>query len=77
MSLRRKHLLHTALLCMLCVSVLSVSPTVSRSLLIPRRGFPSNSNTFRSGSKLTDAERLAEIDSVHMKIPETQMITVY
>lgn len=41
-----------------CVCSVFVSPTVSRSLLIPRRGFPSNSNTFRLGRRLRDARRL-------------------
>lgn len=63
--------------CVLSVSVLNVSPTVSRSLLIPRRGFPSNSNTFRLGSRLRDAGRLTEKDTVSMKIPETQVMTMY
>lgn len=55
--------------CALCVCVLSVSPTVSRSLLIPRKGFPSNNNTFRLGSRLRDAGRLTERGAIHMKTP--------
>ena len=52
---------------MLSVSVLSVSPTVRRSLLIPRRGFPSSSNTFRLGRRLSDAGRLTETDTKSVK----------
>lgn len=67
----------SVLLRMLCVCVLSVSPTASRSLLIPRRGFPSSSNAFRLGSRLRDAGRLTEINPIHMNIPKTQVMTVY
>lgn len=52
--------LAVVLLCGLRYFILSVSPTVSMSLLIPRKGFPSNNNTFRLGNRLREAGRLRQ-----------------